>query len=312
MSKSVFITGATGYIGGATLAHLLTASSSKSHKYSALVRNKNKAAKLEALGVRAVLGSLDDADILIEEASKADVVIHTAESAEHVPSVKAILEGLIKRDDNPIYIHISGTGVLASDARGEYATDIIYSDLDSAQVNSIPDTAFHRDVELLVLNASSSGKIRTHIVTPSTIYGISDHILVQESISNSISMQIPEFIRASIARGQGGVLGKGENLWSNIHISEIASLIATVFEASLEGKTATEYKQYDVAVEVAKALHVKGIGKPEPVQFSDEEIKKYYGGSYHLGSNSRCRGGRPRALGWKPTHTNTDFLKSIA
>ncbi|KAF8521879.1 hypothetical protein BU17DRAFT_64609 [Hysterangium stoloniferum] len=65
-------------------------------------------------------GSLNNANILIKEASKANVVIHTTESAEHVPPVKAILERLIKRDDNPVYIHINiwATSVFASDARG--------------------------------------------------------------------------------------------------------------------------------------------------------------------------------------------------
>jgi len=323
MSKSVFITGATGYIGGETLAHLLNAPSSKSYKYSALIRNKEKAAKLEALGVRPVVGTLNDAALLIEEASKADIVIHTADSSDHAPSAKAILETLGKRDDKPIYIHISGTGTLIDDARGEYATNVIYSDVNPAQINSVPDNAFHRDIELLVLNASTSGKIRTHIVSPSTIYGIADNILVQKGIANSISLQLPAVIRAGIGRGQGGILGKGENLWPFIHISEIASVIATVVEKAVEGKTATgwdgyyfgecgEYKQSDVAVEVAKALHARGIGKAEPTQFTDEDIKKYWGGFYLVGTNARCKGDRIRALGWKPTHTEADFFKSIA
>lgn len=70
------------------------------------MRNKDKAALLESFGVRPVIGTLDDAAILSAEAEKADVVIHTADSSDHVASCKAILEGMKKRNDNPILIHI--------------------------------------------------------------------------------------------------------------------------------------------------------------------------------------------------------------
>ena len=98
------------------------------------------------------------------------------------------------------------------------ATDNIYSDLDPEHINSVPDTALHRDIELLVLSASP--KVRTHIISPPTIYGIADHALVRKGISHSSSIQLPALIRVSIARGQGGVVGKGLNIWPNVHISE--------------------------------------------------------------------------------------------
>ena len=69
------------------------------------MRNKEKASLLESLGVRPVLGTLDDGGILSAEAEKADIVIHTADSADHTASCKAILEGMKKRSDNPILIH---------------------------------------------------------------------------------------------------------------------------------------------------------------------------------------------------------------
>jgi hypothetical protein len=70
------------------------------------VRNRDKASLLESVGVRPVIGSLDDAALLSAEAEKADYVIHTADSADHMPSCRAILDGMKKRKDNPILIHI--------------------------------------------------------------------------------------------------------------------------------------------------------------------------------------------------------------
>lgn len=40
----------------------------------------------------------------------------------------------------------------------------------------------------------------------------------------------------------------------------------------------SEYKQRDAATAIAKTLNSRGIGSPEPIPFTDEEIKKYYNG----------------------------------
>jgi len=47
------------------------------HEYAALVRSASSAAKVRAAypGVRVVLGSLDDADVLRKEAAWADLVL---------------------------------------------------------------------------------------------------------------------------------------------------------------------------------------------------------------------------------------------
>jgi len=62
--------------------------------------------------VRAVIGSLEDTAILTAEAEKADIVLHTADSAEHILSAKAILEGLKKKTHAAVYIHIVSVGLV--------------------------------------------------------------------------------------------------------------------------------------------------------------------------------------------------------
>ena len=98
------------------------------------------------------------------------------------------------------------------------ATDVVYSDLDADKINRLPDTAFHRNVDLVVLSASP--KVKTHIILPPAVYGIADHALAQKGISNPISVLIPMFIRYGIDRGQAGMVGKGLNVWPCVHISE--------------------------------------------------------------------------------------------
>lgn len=56
----------------------------------------------------------------------------------------------------------SGTGVLADNAAGMYATETIYHDSDAAQIESLPDTQAHRDVDLLIVEADKAGRRRFH------------------------------------------------------------------------------------------------------------------------------------------------------
>lgn len=108
---SVFLIGATGYIGGFVLALLLQAPKG-TYTISALVRSKQKTPLLEKIGVRPVLGSLSDLEALEREAASHDVTIHTAD-ADDLPAAKALLRGLRRSSEKKIYIHTSGTGVLA-------------------------------------------------------------------------------------------------------------------------------------------------------------------------------------------------------
>jgi uncharacterized protein YbjT (DUF2867 family) len=106
----ILFLGATGYIGGSVLDRLLTHPARSSYDIVSYSRDPERAQKLEAqFGVRSVLGSLDDGDKIEAAAAKADVVIHTANSADHLGSAEAILRGLKKRHAEtgkvPIYIH---------------------------------------------------------------------------------------------------------------------------------------------------------------------------------------------------------------
>ena len=64
-----------GYIGGTVLDRLLQHSNAKTFDITALVRSPEKAKKLESFGVKGVVGSLDDYDLVEDLVSKAHVVV---------------------------------------------------------------------------------------------------------------------------------------------------------------------------------------------------------------------------------------------
>ena len=69
-----FVTGATGFIGGRLVRHLLAAG----HQVVALVRNPDKAEHLSALGVELAEGDITDVDTLFQPMAGADGLFHLA------------------------------------------------------------------------------------------------------------------------------------------------------------------------------------------------------------------------------------------
>jgi len=70
----VFITGASGWIGSALTAELIAAG----HEVTGLARSEASAAKITSAGGTAVRGDMQDHDLIVAEASKADAVAHLA------------------------------------------------------------------------------------------------------------------------------------------------------------------------------------------------------------------------------------------
>jgi nucleoside-diphosphate-sugar epimerase len=315
MAPKLFLTGSTGYIGGDFL--YLVAEKHPDWELTCLVRNSDKGAKIAAAypKARLVYGDLDAVDVIEEEASKADIIYHFA-NCDHEASAKAITNGMDRRSSSSpgFWIHTSGTGILTWETfdRGCFGDELPkkFNDWDGVQeLMNQPDHALHRVVDKIVI-AAGSDKVKTAIVCPPTIYGPG------RGPDNQKSMQAYKAAAAMMKIKQGFVVGKGVNVWHQVHVQDLSDLYLLLGEAAATGgppATWNEQGYYlaengefvwgDVLKAIAKDAHSKGL-LPQPTTkgySADEAQAVLWFGHYAVGSNSRGESIRgKRLLGWKP------------
>jgi len=288
--KTIFLTGATGYIGGSIASKLLQAG----YHVRGLVRTEANAALLKQRGIEPVLGGLDDSGLLTREALASDGVINTA-SADHAGAVQALIGGL-EGSSKPL-LHTSGSSVVGDDVRGNLRSEVIF-DEDTPFVVA-PDKQPRRDLDLLVLGAAGRG-VRSAVICPSLIYGLGSGV-------NRDSVQVP-FLAAN-AREQGVVqiVGQGLNVWSNVHIDDVVDLYVLAIAQAPAGAFYFAENGEASFGEIGEALAKRlGFDRVEGLQ-ADIAAERWGKAKayFSLGSNSRVRARRARReLGWSPRHAS--------
>lgn len=203
----VFITGASGWIGSATVEELVGAG----HEVVGLARSDESATAIEGRGATALRGDLDDLDSLRRGATAADAVVHLAnkhyfanpqesDRAERA-AVEVLAEALVGTD-RPLMVANGLSGL--TDGRPALESD--------ASLESGPE-ADRGGSENLALDYVDRG-VRSMIVrfAPS-VHGEGDWGFV--------------VFLADAARRQGvsGYIGDGATEWSAVHRGDAARLI---------------------------------------------------------------------------------------
>jgi nucleoside-diphosphate-sugar epimerase len=191
----IFLTGASGYIGGSVANKLLQ----QGHQVYGLVRSPEKAQLVKQLGISPVLGSLDDGDRLEESARSADAVINAA-SSDHRPAVEALVKALA--ESGKTLIHTSGSSIVGDDVRGESESPNVYADDD--YFVPMPIRQARVAIDQFVRIAGVSRGMRAMVICPTTVYGNGRGLQVD-------SDQIPKLTKKSKEAGAGLYLGKGAN-----------------------------------------------------------------------------------------------------
>ncbi|KAI1761949.1 NAD(P)-binding protein [Hypoxylon sp. FL1150] len=315
--KKVFIVG-PGFIGWNVLDLL----AKEGYAVTGYVRRQEHANQIKATGATdTVLGDLNDKSLITKHALTHDIIIHTA-TADHLPSVEAILDAVQQRAEkglSTIYIHTSGTSVLDDGAAGSHKSNKVYHDNVVSEVNSVPENAPHRQIDLTIIKAQKQlgEKAKIAIMIPPTIYGVNPS-------HGRLTIQIPTLTRYALKHGYAGYIGDGLSVESNIHVLDLARAYQVVLH-HLESTPANspeilespyyfieatgddEPSWKDIASVIGEELHKAGLLEdPTPRTIPPENYNDLFAEFTDavIGLNSRSRAVRLRELGWKPTEKN--------
>jgi nucleoside-diphosphate-sugar epimerase len=278
----VFVTGASGWIGSATVRELQRAG----HQVLGLARSDASAAAVAALGAEVHRGGLDDLDSLRAGAAASDGVVHLAyhhdfsQMAEAARMDLAAIEaigGVLEGTDGPLVI-ASGVAGLAP---GRVATE-----RDGA------DPAAHPRIA----NAAATLALADRGVRPAvvrfapTVHGAGDHGFVARLVD--IAQE----------KGVSAYIGDGSNRWPAVHQRDAGALVHLAVEEAPAGSVLHAVAEEGVpARAIAEAI---GHGLDLPVvSVPAEQAGEHFGwlgGFFALdcpASNELTR----TQLGWEPS-----------
>jgi nucleoside-diphosphate-sugar epimerase len=204
----VFVTGASGWIGSATVDELLAAG----HEVTGLARSDASAAALRAKGARVHRGDLDDLASIRSAAEAAEAVIHlankhdwsnpAASSAAERGAVQTIADALT--GTNRPFLFASGVAGLTRDrpAREDDASPFHGPHSPRGGSENLAFEFVGRGVHAVALRFAP------------TVHGAGDHGFIATI--------------AAVAREKGvsGYPGEGANRWAAVHRSDAARLVA--------------------------------------------------------------------------------------
>ncbi|CAM1504904.1 Fc.00g024950.m01.CDS01 [Cosmosporella sp. VM-42] len=312
--SSVFLIG-PGFIGGEILGHLLK----EKYEVTTLIRRESAAAAFNNVGVKTVLGTLDDRHIIKEQVALSDIVFHTATS-DHLPSAEAVIAGIEHRaasGQQTIYIHTSGASLFADDSAGDHPSEKVFDDEKPKDIDALPDSAPHRLIDLAILGGTNplGNLVKLAIMIPPVVYGVG-------SRDNRLSIQYPTMVRYSLKHGYAGHIGKGLAVWNQIHVKDLARGYMRVLhwlESSSPEEThanpywlcenGQELSWGEVAAEIGRSLHKAGrLPSSNTKTIPRSNYKDMFGDEWtdaSAGCNARHRANRLRKLGWKPQEKKT-------
>lgn len=267
---SVFVTGATGYIGSVVCEKLIAAG----HEVIGLARSGEAAEKLRSRGVTPHPGDITDPASLAAGARMADGTAHIAASwgpefgARDRAAVEVLIETLAGTDKPLVYT--SGAWVMG-DTRGRLAGEMW-------PCKPPAFVAWRLDVEKLVL-ASAERKVCGVVLRPVMVYGRGGGLA------------------AKFASGAMPMIGDGNNHWSFVHVDDLGELYVKALENARAG---TLYIGQDgMHLTTAEFAFAFGLREFIPVEQAREK----------LGPVADClaldlKAGSTRAfreLGWRPS-----------
>ncbi|MBE9063292.1 NAD-dependent epimerase/dehydratase family protein [cf. Phormidesmis sp. LEGE 11477] len=295
----IFLTGASGYIGGSIATALVTAG----HTVDGLCRSAEKSRLLKQAGINPVIGSLSDEKTLEQSAQAADAVINAADADD--PFAVEVLLRAIEGSGKKL-IHTSGSSIVGDRAAGEYSSRVFHEDITRPICfEKIGRVA----VDTRVIEGVARG-VHSIVICPCLIYGQGTGLHTQ-------SIQIPLMIAAAKKYQQARYVGKGENIWSTVYIKDLVGAYLLALEKAPAGSFFFLESGEATFKEIAETIHHRLALSGTAQTWTIEEAVQEWGqeaAHFAFGSNSHIRSDKARSLlGWTPKHASAlDWLKTAS
>jgi nucleoside-diphosphate-sugar epimerase len=280
----IFVTGATGYIGGSVATKLLE----RGDTVLGLARSDDAAAALKKRGIEPVAADINTYTPLVETTKRVDAVINAA-NADNAFVAHALLDGL--KGSGKTLIQTSGSSVVGTYDNGEASEDTFDED---TPFTPEPEKATRVAIDNQVL-AAANGGLRSIVIRPTLIYGRGIGV-------PGISVQLPKLIDVAKKHGVPRHVGRGLNIWGHVHIADVVDLFLLALDKGKPGSLlyaeSGEANFKSVTQSIGRMLGLGDATKDWPI---GEAVEGLGPGAYlSFGSNSRVRGKRARELGWTP------------
>ena len=280
----VFVTGASGWIGSATVDELLSAG----HSVLGLARSDASAAALEEKGATVLRGDLDDLDAIRKGAADADGVVHlankhdwanpAASNAAERGAVEAIADTLVGTE-RP-FVLASGVAGLA---KGRPSTEEDPSPFHG------PD-APRGGSENLALEYVGRGVRAVSARFAPTVHGVRDHGF------------IAYIVGVAREKGVSAYVGDGTHRWAAVHRPDAARLVRIGLEQAPAGTRLHAVAEEGVPTKVIAEAIGRGLGLPATSVGPEDAIGHFgfIGAFFAMDLSASSERTRAR-LGWEPT-----------
>ena len=219
VKKSLFLTGATGYVGSAILKHYLK----NSWEVTAYLRNSNspKTEQLRDIGAKIIIGNLDEFEKISKASENHDVIIHAAIDLSNVENnmetTKIFLESAKKTAKIKDAMFIYCSGALAYGSHKEVLDE-------TAPIKSQFPNSWVIDINNLILSEiRKTNNLSLSIIRPGWVYGLNN--------GNYIS----DYLRYCRGKKYVPVPKDLTNYLSFIHVNDNANCFYLVGSKRLEG-----------------------------------------------------------------------------
>lgn len=195
------MTGATGYVGGATALALRNAG----HEVTALVRPDSEARHLRDAGVILVTGDLSTLPTLSDALPGHDVYLHAAQSRENTADLDASTIDTFAAQNGHV-IYTSGVWVLGNT---EHANE-------ETQVHPLALVTWRPAIEERAIGAGGA------VVRPGCVYGGKQSLFEQWFAAAELKQPLK-------------IVGEGNNRWALIELHDLANCFVRVAEQRARG-----------------------------------------------------------------------------